>query len=169
MCRSPPLRGDLHILRVGSFRDGSPRFRIHDALRNRYFELGLADVDLLAQWRGGESAAAMAARLAAAPESMAPDVDDILQMRELLVRHQLVDASGGADFAALRETWRRKRLHWLAWLLHHYLFFRVPLVRPDAWLVRLLPLARTLTSLPVRVLLCALALATPVMLSLIHI
>jgi putative peptide zinc metalloprotease protein len=159
----PPLRSDLHILRVGSFRDGSPRFRIHDPLRNRYFELGQVDVDVLAHWQGSESAAAMAARLAAAGADVA--LEDILALRELLMRYQLVDASGPAHFAMLRELWLRQRLHWLTWLLHSYLFFRIPLLRPDALLVKLLPAARLLVSLPVRVLLLALALVTPVLLA----
>ena len=30
----------------------------------------------------------------------------------------------------------------MKWLLHHYLFFRIPLVKPDAWLGRWLPVAR---------------------------
>jgi putative peptide zinc metalloprotease protein len=159
----PALRSDLHILRVGTFRDGSPRYRIHDPLRNRYFELGQVDVDVLAHWQGGESAIAMATRLAAAGEDVA--VEDILGLRELLVRYQLVDASGPANFAMLRELWLRQRLHWLTWLLHHYLFFRIPLLRPDALLVKLLPAARLLVSLPVRVLLLVLALVTPVLLA----
>ncbi|RYY64337.1 MAG: hypothetical protein EOO24_56370, partial [Comamonadaceae bacterium] len=52
----PALRPDLHIQRVGSFRDGSPRYRIHDPLRNKYFELGMLDVDMLAHWQAGQTA-----------------------------------------------------------------------------------------------------------------
>ena len=156
----PALRPDLHVLRVGSFRDGSPRYRIQDPLRNRFFELGAHDVELLSHWQGGESARAMATRLGGDTH-----VDDILHLRELLVRYQLVDASDGAGFVVLREMWRRQRLHWLTWLLHHYLFFRIPLLRPDALLVKLMPLARRLVSLPVQVLLLALLLVTPVTLA----
>lgn len=157
----PALRGDLHIQRVGSFRDGSPRFRIHDALRNRYFELGLLDVEVLSHWQAGRSAREVAA--AAARAGTMAEASEVLQLRELLARYQLLDAGGRAGFAALREMWLRSRVHWLSWLLHHYLFFRLPLVRPDAWLVRWLPLARRLASAPVRLGLLVVALLTPVM------
>ncbi len=160
----PALRSDLHIQRVGSFRDGSPRYRIHDPLRNRYFELGMLDVAILSHWEGGLTPAALCAQVAD-EGGEAAEIADVLQLRELLMRYQLVDASGGPGFATLHEMWRRNRQHWLTWLLHHYLFFRLPLVRPDAWLVRLLPMARMLASLPVRIVLLAVLLVTPVMLA----
>jgi len=42
----PAVREDLHVQRVGAYRDGSPRFRIHDPLRNRYFELGVQYIQI---------------------------------------------------------------------------------------------------------------------------
>ncbi|HZY19743.1 MAG TPA: HlyD family efflux transporter periplasmic adaptor subunit [Ramlibacter sp.] len=160
----PPLRPDLHIQRVGTFRDGSPRFRIHDPLRNRYFELGLVDVDILYHWQAGESARAVAARMEE-EGSLAVDPAEVMALRDLLARYQLVTAGDRAGFLALRDMWKRTQLHWFTWLLHHYLFFRVPLLRPDAWLVRWLPHARRLVSLPVRVALVVIGILTPVLLA----
>ena len=45
-------------------------------------------------------------------------------------------ASAGVSFAARRTAMRRS---WWHWLLDHYLFVRLPLVRPAAWLARTLP------------------------------
>ncbi|WBY03779.1 HlyD family efflux transporter periplasmic adaptor subunit [Ramlibacter tataouinensis] len=160
----PPLRSDLHIQRVGSFRDGSPRFRIHDPLRNRYFELGLLDVELLTHWRAGESPRELAARLEQ-EGAAAVEAGEVVALHGLLMRHQLVAADDGGSYMLLRDLWRRSRVHWLTWLLHHYLFFRVPLVRPDAWLERRLPLVRRLVAAPVLALLVVLALVTPVLLA----
>jgi putative peptide zinc metalloprotease protein len=156
----PGLREDLHVQRVGTFHDGSPRYRIHDALRNRYFELGLFDVEMLAQWRANDNAVVVAER---ASEQLGVQVEpvEVLVLRDFLVRHQLVDASTRADFMALLEMWKRNQPHWLMWLLHHYLFFRLPLVRPDAWLERMLPYARRLVSTPVLVVLALLGVVTP--------
>ncbi len=159
----PALRPDLHIRRVGSFRDGSPRFRIHDPLRNRYFETGLVDIDILSHWRAGESAIQLALRMEA--EGATPvEPEEVLAVRDLLMQYQLVDAGDAASFQALRERWQRQHQHWLTWLLHHYLFFRLPLVRPDKMLVRWLPAARKLASTPVLVLLAVLAVVTPLLL-----
>jgi putative peptide zinc metalloprotease protein len=158
----PAVREDLHVQRVGAYRDGSPRFRIHDPLRNRYFELGLIEVEMLALWRQGSTAGEIAQGVSRQYDTEV-DPQEVLVLRDFLVRHQLVDGSGGPGYAALREMFRRGRQHWLTWLLHSYLFFRIPLVRPDAWLVRLLPYARRLVSLPCRIALLAIALVTPVM------
>ena len=106
----PGLREDLHVQRVGSFRDGSPRYRIHDALRNRYFELGLFDVEILAQWREGDTPVEIAQR---AGEQLGLEIEpeEVLTLREFLVRHQLVNATAGPSFMVLREMWRRSRPH----------------------------------------------------------
>jgi putative peptide zinc metalloprotease protein len=156
----PGLREDLHVQRVGTFRDGSPRYRIHDALRNRYFELGLFDVEILAQWRAGATPVEVAQQ---AGEQLGLEVDalEVLALRSFLVSHQLVDATGAQSFVTLRDMWKRSQPHWLTWLLHHYLFFRLPLVRPDAWLQRMLPVARRFVSAPVLLLLAVLAVLTP--------
>ncbi|MBC5763287.1 HlyD family efflux transporter periplasmic adaptor subunit [Ramlibacter albus] len=160
----PGLREDLHVQRVGTFHDGSPRYRIHDALRNKYFELGLFDVEMLAQWRAGDNAAVVAQRTS---EQVGAPVDpqEVLVLRDFLVRHQLVDTTSRADFMVLQQMWQRRQSHWAMWLLHHYLFFRLPLVRPDAWLVRMLPVARRLVSAPALVLLAVLAVVTPFLLA----
>lgn len=160
----PGLRQDLHVRRVGSFRDGSPRYRIHDPLRNRYFELGMLDLEVLAQWRGGDNAPTVANR---AGKQLGTPVEpgEVLALRDFLVRHQLIDAGGGPNFTALRGMWHRTRPPWLTWLLHHYLFFRIPLARPDAWLLRMLPAARMLVSPMALGLLLMLAIVTPVLLA----
>jgi putative peptide zinc metalloprotease protein len=36
----PPLREDLKLLPGSPHRDGSPSWRIHDPLRNQFFEIG---------------------------------------------------------------------------------------------------------------------------------
>ncbi len=159
----PPLRPDLHIQRVGNFRDGSPRYRIHDPLRNRYFELGLVDVDILYHWQGGDSARTVARRMQAEGATEV-DPEEVLGLLNLLTRYQLLVAQDAGGFSRLHGLWRSTRSHWLTWLLHHYLFFRIPLLRPDAWLVRWLPRARRLVSWPMQVLLAVLALVTPLLL-----
>ena len=159
----PAMREDLHVQRVGAYRDGTPRFRIHDALRNRYFELGLVEVELLAHWKAGATAVDLAG---AVSQQYDTDVDpqEVLVLRNFLIAHQLIDGSGGAGYLMLRDMFRRKgQQHWLLWLLHTYLFFRIPLVHPDAFLVRMLPYARKLVALPVLIALAAVALLTPVM------
>ena len=50
----PYLREDLEILRGNSREDGSPAWLLYDALRNKYFTLGLTAFKLIKNWSGGE-------------------------------------------------------------------------------------------------------------------
>ena len=50
----PYLRQDLEIFRGNSREDGSPAWLLYDAVRNKYFTLGLTAFRLIKNWRGGE-------------------------------------------------------------------------------------------------------------------
>ena len=50
----PHLRQDLEIFRGNSREDGSPAWLLYDAIRNKYFTLGITAFRLIKNWRGGE-------------------------------------------------------------------------------------------------------------------
>ena len=50
----PYLRQDLEIFRGNSREDGAPAWLLYDAVRNKYFTLGLTAFKLIKNWRGGE-------------------------------------------------------------------------------------------------------------------
>lgn len=121
---------------------GAPTWTLHDPVRNVYFRLGWSAFEILARW-APVTAEDMAARVRAETrlDVGAEEVEALLRM---LQENHLVAAGAPGSwrvYAAHRE--RRREGPW-AWLLHHYLFFRVPLLRPDATLDRLAPLARPL-------------------------
>jgi putative peptide zinc metalloprotease protein len=60
-------------------------------------------------------------------------------VRAFLADNQLLRCESPADVAALHARHEARRSGIGTWLLHHYLFFRVPLLRPDRWLSHLLP------------------------------
>ncbi|SOD90769.1 site-2 protease family protein [Caenispirillum bisanense] len=140
----PPLRDDLRLLPGPTARDGSPTWTIHDPVRNRYHRLGWAAFEMLARWPAG-TGAAVCARVAA-ETTLAPGKAELEQLLRFLRANALVDMGSAAD----RGQWTRQaeamRQRWSSWLLHNYLFFRIPLVRPDGFLRRTWPLVRPLFS-----------------------
>ena len=50
----PYLRQDLEIFRGNSREDGLPAWLLYDAIRNKYFSLGLTAFKLIKNWKGGE-------------------------------------------------------------------------------------------------------------------
>ncbi len=153
----PPLRDDLRLLPGPRARDGSPTYTIHDPVRNRYHRLSWQAFEMLGRWRAGTGAALCAA--VAAETTLTPGRAEVVQLVQFLRANVLVDMQSPSD----REMWTRQaaamRAGWSRWLLHNYLFFRIPLVRPDGFLRRAWPLARGLYTPAVAWLMGALAVA----------
>ena len=133
----PPLRDDLRLYAAAPERDGSPAWVIQDPARNRFFRIGWLEFELLSRW-GAPDAKALA-RQVCAESPLAVGVDDVAALVEFLGRNQLLRATTARDSARLAAIRERQRPGRLRWLLHNYLFFRVPLLRPARFLEATLP------------------------------
>lgn len=130
-----PLREDLRLHDSGPERDGAPGWVIQDPVSNRFYRIGWLEYECLLRWPGDP------ARIAAdisAHTTLRVQAEHVLAFAEFLEQNRLVRPSA-EGLQRLRQQanapgWR----HW-KWWLHHYLFVRVPLVRPDRWLISLLP------------------------------
>ncbi len=131
----PPLRQDLEYLEQGSDANGSPAWVLYDPLQHRYFRIDQASRELLRHWQAGVSVSELAA---AAREAAGVVVDDE-QCAALVnfVRRQRLceDAVSIAPDAS-----RHDQRSWLMFIAERYLFFKVPLFRPNALLQASLPL-----------------------------
>ncbi|MBF0142153.1 MAG: biotin/lipoyl-binding protein [Magnetococcales bacterium] len=136
--RLPPLREDLDLLPGGRERGGSPVWILHDRPRNRFFRLGWAESVLLRLWsRAGDAATLVA--LVGSETTLRLDAAAVMRLLAFLQANQLLRPEGEAGIGELARRAERARGRWWSWLLHHYLFFRLPLVRPDAFLGATLP------------------------------
>lgn len=135
----PPLRDDLALLAGPRALDGGPTWTIHDPLRNRFHRIGARAFDLLSAWHLGRADAVMQAVEAAT--GRAPTAAEVAWMEQFLRTHSLVRQDAAADVARMVQIADAGKTSWYMWLLHRYLFIRIPLVRPDrfldatAWLV----------------------------------
>lgn len=125
----PSLRDDVQIHVAGNNRDGSPAWHLADPVRNLFFRIGWLEFEALRRWHLADPAAIAAA--IAAETTLAPEADDIAAFAQFLQRQELV-----------RETRVKVRRSIGRWLLHNYLFIRIPLVRPERLLRRCLPYVR---------------------------
>lgn len=140
--RLPSLRQELDLVEGPRTKDGAPTWTLHDPVRNAYFRLGWSAFEILARW-APVTADELAARVKAETR-LDVDREEVESLLRMLQDNHLVAAGAPGVwrvYAAHRE--RRRAGPW-AWLLHHYLFFRVPLLRPDAALDCLTPFARPL-------------------------
>jgi putative peptide zinc metalloprotease protein len=110
---------------------------LHDPANNRFFRIGWREFEILSRWHLGEpEAIAQSISGHTTLHVEAGEVEDVAKffLQENLLR---LDGPGGREW--LRGQWQKTRHHWLWWLLHHYLFFRIPLLRPDRLLSRTYP------------------------------
>ncbi len=133
----PRLRDELVLSPGPASAEGWPTWTLLDPVRNRFFRLSWTAFEILSRWDAGDPAAVAAGVEAETTlEVSAADVEDLV--RFLQSSHLLRPLGQGAT-AELERAFRASRPPWWRWLLHNYLFFRIPLVRPDRLLGRLLP------------------------------
>lgn len=133
----PSLRADLQLSPAAPALDGSPRWTLADPVRGRYFKLGAAAMRLLRHWSLGDPEQVL--RAANREPGLPLDGVELEQLLTFLRGHDLISALDDQQRASysLKALAQRQRL-WKI-LLHQYLFFRIPLWRPDAFLNRAWP------------------------------
>ena len=133
----PRLREELGLYAGPRLADGQPSWVLHDPVRNLFFRIDWLSFELISHWALADPE--MILNAVASGTTLRPQPDDLQSVQAFLVENQLLVPDGENGSAALAERCRKQRSSWWRWLLHHYLFFRLPLVRPDRWLERMLP------------------------------
>lgn len=133
----PALRPDLQLSPGAAGLDGAPQWTLADPLRGRYFKLGAPAMRLLRHWALGDPAQVLAAANRE-PGVLLPAaaIDELLRF---LRGHDLVAPSDAEQRAGYAGKAASQRQGLWTQLLHKYLFFRIPLWRPDAFLNRTWP------------------------------
>ncbi|MBR9971309.1 biotin/lipoyl-binding protein [Magnetospirillum sulfuroxidans] len=132
----PPLRDELVLHAGPTAGDGSPTWTLHDPARNRYFRLSWQAFEILSRWDAGDLDTV--AQRVNAETTLNLDAEDVEAMARFIVGNFLT-RPGVDGTARLLQAAKATQHSWGQWLLHHYLFFRIPLVRPDHWLGQSLP------------------------------
>lgn len=133
----PQLREDLTLHRGPSDRSGAPVWTLHDPARNQYFSIDWLTFEVISRLSLGDARAV--AESINQQTTLHVDEQEVLGVLRFMEEHELVQrhAPEGIDWLCKRRELRDKGA--LQHLIHSYLFFRVPLLRPDAWLSRVTP------------------------------
>jgi len=134
------LREDIALYRGPTRRDGSPTWTLHDPARNRFFRIGWLEFQLLSAWGGGTVGRVVEqVRQSTTLRASAPRVLELIQF---LSANQLLEARDehAREQLIVQRQAMQQRIG--RWLLHNYLFFRIPLVHPDRFLDATLPYLR---------------------------
>ena len=134
----PGLRQELRIDRGEPQRTGAPSWTVFDPVGHKFYQLGRVEFLVLSHWANntlGELKPSLA-REGLSPEEAEAAFNDVIQfaMQHNLTLHPAGDAAKA--FTAQRKSMKRS---WWRWMVENYLFIRIPLVKPGAFLARTLP------------------------------
>nr|VFK31429.1 MAG: putative peptide zinc metalloprotease protein [Candidatus Kentron sp. MB]VFK75478.1 MAG: putative peptide zinc metalloprotease protein [Candidatus Kentron sp. MB] len=128
----PPLRDELTLFPGAQARDGSPTWTIHDPARNRFFHIGWGAFEIISRWTLRH--ADVIIRQVREETTLTIGDRDVAAIGQFLATHQLLKIQGPEGTEHLLKITSRIKQSWLSWLIHNYLFFKIPLIRPDRFL-----------------------------------
>ncbi|RTZ57974.1 MAG: hypothetical protein DSZ33_06795 [Gammaproteobacteria bacterium] len=140
----PPMRSDLDVHEGPSNNDGAPTWALHDPVRNQFFRIGWSEYEIIRRWPQGNGLAIAADINRNTTLSISPE--QVLTVKAFLEQNQLLQVHDDEAMQRIVAAKKGEKKSKLNWLLHHYLFFRVPLVKPDRFLSRTLPYVRFVYS-----------------------
>lgn len=130
----PTLREELGLLSGPTQPDAHPSWIIHDPVRHQLHRIDWQSFEILSRWHLKSVEAIVAAVNRDTPLNI--DEEDVKQVLKFLQDQELINRPDAESATKMAERVHAKKSTWWKWLVHHYLFFRLPLVRPDAWLER---------------------------------
>jgi putative peptide zinc metalloprotease protein len=132
----PLLREELALLPGPVLADGQPSHTLHDPVRNLFFQVDWPTFEVLRRWHLGHPAAI--AHAVSEETALQLDSQDVEGVVDFFRDNQLLRPAAGSAATLAQRLQARHGSVWQR-LLHHYLFFRIPLLHPDRWLGRWAP------------------------------
>lgn len=141
----PRLREDIRIQPGPRDHAGRPTWTLFDPIRNKFFQLDERAFQIVCCWDAGTAGGVVKAVASRFPWK--PAITDVAHFFDFLAQGELLRVRDGAMRRRLQRVEEARQQSLYQKLVHNYLFFRVPLVRPDPWLGTLYPkVAFLLTS-----------------------
>lgn len=133
----PALREDLTLYPGPPAANGYPTWTLHDPARNQYFSVDWMTFEVISRIRLGSFEAI--SKSISQETTLEIDEDVIQSVISFLDENELIQRHDGIENDLIQQRRDAREKSWFQSLLHGYLFFRVPLLKPDQWLDRVLP------------------------------
>lgn len=143
----PVIRPDVQIMPGPPSREGSPTFTLYDPLQRTFFKVGWAEATILDLLRRRRTVQEVMDHLRA-HTTLRLDPKELLVMCQQAQMQGLTQGSPVRPVEELLQEAKARRINPLLWLVHHYIYFRVPLLKPERFLRRTLPYVKPLASRP---------------------
>jgi putative peptide zinc metalloprotease protein len=143
----PVLRNDLQLIEGPVSLDGSPSWIIVDPLRNKYFSIGWTAFQLLSRWSLGK--ASLLIEQIKKESTLDIQDSDVQSLLSFLYANSLTLDPASGSSSDYYEQYLASKPNFLVWLVHNYLFIKIPLVKPTKFLRKTLVFVEPLFSITV--------------------
>lgn len=113
---------------------GSPHWMLSDPGRNKFFIIGWAENQIYEHWHLKDVDSIVEA--INNKTTLNIERSDVESFFLFLKRNYLIQQSGYDIHNIGKEQRIFSKDNWITWLIHHYLFFRIPFWHPDKFLIR---------------------------------
>lgn len=163
-----PLRSEIQLHLAGSDETGAPLYRLYDPAVHRFYQISWPAYEMLYRWQqatGQEIDAQSLIDAVNTSTTLEITQADIQALHSFLIGHHLVRMNSPQHTAFFSQMKSQQDNKGIAWLIKHYLFFRIPLFKPEPLLKILLPLFNCLFTPAARGILIGLVLIAFVLIS----
>lgn len=141
----PKLRQDILLMEGPAEHDGAPTWTLYDPAAHKYYKIGWLEFECLVRFDKCATAKQLLAKIAA-ETPLKIDEDTVKHLINFMLAHNLVRANNPGVLAYLEnESEKRQKPLWKR-ILHGYLYFTIPLFKPQRFLERTFPYIRFLFS-----------------------
>lgn len=142
----PFLREELILYPGPTTSKGAPGWLLHDPGRNIFFQIDWLTFEFLSRWHLNDPKTILTA--IEHETTIQPEESDLIAVIRFLNDNELIQRHDSEGSSWYWQQAKTRHISWWYWLLHHYLFFRIPLWRPDDWLKRALPWVKVFYAKP---------------------
>ena len=128
----PKIRDDLKLLETSVAEDGSKRWLLFDPIQNKYFNIGIDAFDLISNWQSDIELEEFLKILEQKKYEI--DKESLQIFIDFLINNNLIICEDLKYTNRMKNIQKQSKQNIFKWLIHNYLFIRVPLLKPDNWL-----------------------------------
>lgn len=139
----PTLRKDIQMLQIADASDGTPMYNLYDPVRAQYFQISWAEALIFKLLQPGMTTSDLLKAIQA-HSTLNVNEEGLLFFFQDAARNNLLEIPSTSD--ELMKKLHLKKRSPLMWLLTHYLYIRIPLIDPDAFLGSTLKYVKPLFS-----------------------
>ena len=139
----PELRQELRLESGAPGPSGQPTWLIVDPIQHRYIQIDDASYELLSYWQPGATFEALCQAMAS-EFGRSVRAEDLAAFVKFLEDNHLTAEPSSDGWKSYAAAAQRAEHSLFMWLIHNYLFIKIPLFKPEAALRRYLPFVRPL-------------------------